>query len=396
MAADAVGDDELADWLRLTEAPGVGPVAVRKLLEAFGLPDAVLGASREQLARVLSPTLADALRAAPSPALEALIARTRDWARDADNHVVTLADERYPRALLETADPPTLLYVKGRVDLLEGGLLAIVGSRNATAQGAIDARRFAEALASGGLTIVSGLALGIDAAAHDGALAAGAAGGSTIAVVGTGADLVYPATHRALAHRIADVGRDRVGAAARHGRERAPVPAPQPDHRGAVPRRARHRGGGAFRLADHRAARERGGPRRVRGAGLDPFAAVEGLPSADPAGREARRFGRRHPRRMARREAPATRRHRRPRRATDDALDGRARLRPGHARRARRTRRPAPRRASRPSAARPRTRRARRTAARRTRSGVSRRDAVGHARRRARPSTCTDSASGLH
>ncbi len=206
MAADAIGDDELADWLRLTGTPGIGPVAVRKLLETFGLPDAVLSAHREQLARVVAPALADALRAAPTPELDALVARTRAWSREPDNHVVTLADTRYPRALLETTDPPTLLYVKGRVDLLEGNLLAIVGSRNATAQGAIDARRFAEALARGGLTIVSGLALGIDAAAHEGALAAGDAGASTIAVVGTGADVVYPASHRALAHRIAAAG----------------------------------------------------------------------------------------------------------------------------------------------------------------------------------------------
>ena len=206
MAADAVGDDEIADWLRLTEAPGIGPVAVRKLLERFGLPDAVLSAGREQLVRLLPSTTVDALRSAPSAELDALIERTRAWTRESGHHFVTLADARYPAALLETADPPSVLYVKGRIELLTGSLLAIVGSRNATAQGAIDARRFAEAFAAAGHTIVSGLALGIDAAAHEGALAAGATGGSTIAVVGTGADIVYPASHRALAHRIADAG----------------------------------------------------------------------------------------------------------------------------------------------------------------------------------------------
>lgn len=206
MGADALGDDELASWLRLTETPGLGPATGRQLLAAFGLPDAVLGAGREQLVRVVGSTIADALRAPPSAALEELIARTSIWQREPDHHLLTLADTRYPAALLETADPPTMLYVKGRLDRLGASLLAIVGSRNATTQGAIDARRFAEALATAGHTIVSGLALGIDAAAHEGALAADPAGGSTVAVIGTGADVVYPASHRALAHRIAASG----------------------------------------------------------------------------------------------------------------------------------------------------------------------------------------------
>jgi DNA processing protein len=206
MAADAIGDDELASWLRLTETPGVGPATCRKLLAAFGMPDAILSAHREQLLRVVPSALADALRAPMSGALEALIARTSTWMRDAGNHYITLADARYPKALLETVDPPTVLYVKGRVELFDASLLAIVGSRNATTQGAIDARRFAEALARAGHVIVSGLALGIDAAAHEGALAAGSDGASTIAVIGTGADIVYPASHRTLAHRIAEAG----------------------------------------------------------------------------------------------------------------------------------------------------------------------------------------------
>ncbi len=206
MSAEGLGEDELAGWLRLTHTPGVGPATCRALLAAFGLPDAVLAAGREALLHVVPSTVADALRAGPSPALENLIERTKAWMGDAGNHVVTLADSRYPTALLETTDPPPLLHVKGDVSLLGPNTLAIVGSRNATAQGAIDARRFAEALAAAGYTIVSGLALGIDAAAHEGALAAGATGARTIAVVGTGADLVYPSAHRALAHRIADSG----------------------------------------------------------------------------------------------------------------------------------------------------------------------------------------------
>jgi DNA processing protein len=206
MAADAIGDDELAGWLRLTGTPGVGAATGRQLLGAFGLPEAVFGANREQLVRVVPSPIADALRAPPSSALDALITRTAAWLREPNHHLITLADTRYPAALLEITDPPTLLYVNGRIDRLDASLLAIVGSRNATAQGTIDARRFAEALAAAGHTIVSGLAVGIDAAAHEGALAADPLGGSTIAVIGTGIDVVYPAAHRALAHRIAASG----------------------------------------------------------------------------------------------------------------------------------------------------------------------------------------------
>ena len=214
----ALAADELAAWLRLTATPGVGPATCRALLAAFGLPDAVLSATREQLLRVVSHPIVDALRSQPDASLADLIARTEAWSREADNHVITLADARYPKVLLEISDPPPLLYAKGRVERLEGSALAIVGSRNATAQGLIDARRFAEALAAAGQTIVSGLATGIDAAAHEGALDAGERGASTIAVIGTGADIVYPAAHRALAHRIAEhgliVGEFPLGAAA--------------------------------------------------------------------------------------------------------------------------------------------------------------------------------------
>ena len=210
MAADPPGipgdDDDPADWLRLTQTPGVGPATCRTLLSAFGLPAAIFAAHREQLVRVVPTTVADALCRPPPRALLELIERTRAWAAEDGHHLVTLADTRYPRALLETVDPPPVLYVKGRIALLARSMLAIVGSRNATPQGTIDARRFAEALAAAGHTIVSGLALGIDAAAHEGALASGVAGGSTVAVIGTGADIVYPSSHRALAHRIAEHG----------------------------------------------------------------------------------------------------------------------------------------------------------------------------------------------
>ena len=206
MSTEPLDDAELAAWLRLTETAGVGPATCRLLLTTFGLPQAVLDASREALLQVVSKTVAAALQAAPAPALVDRIARTADWARQPANTIVTLADTRYPPLLLETVDPPPLLYVKGNVDLLARSGIAIVGSRSATVQGTIDARRFAAALAAAGHTVVSGLALGIDAAAHDGALSAGATGGSTIAVIGTGADIVYPSSHRALAHRVAEHG----------------------------------------------------------------------------------------------------------------------------------------------------------------------------------------------
>lgn len=120
-----------------------------------------------------------------------------------DRHAVALGHPAYPPLLLQAADPPLLLYLQGRLELLRSRCLAVVGSRKPTPQGADHARRFARALAEGGWTVVSGLALGVDAAAHEGALEAG---GATLAVMGTGPDLVYPARHRALAHRIAASG----------------------------------------------------------------------------------------------------------------------------------------------------------------------------------------------
>lgn len=153
--------------------------------------------------------IAYALLAAPADATLALIERTLEWLQQPGNQWLTLADAAYPQALLDISDPPLMLYVKGRAELLARPALAVVGSRNATAQGIANADRFAEILSQRGLTVISGLALGIDAAAHQGALR-GAAGnaqaGSTIAVIGTGADIVYPARNRGLAHQIAEAG----------------------------------------------------------------------------------------------------------------------------------------------------------------------------------------------
>lgn len=194
---------QLAAWLRLEQTPGLGFMTAHRLLSAFGSPEAVFDADPTQLRGMVGDKLAGKLLAPPSAAMLALIERTLAWAALDGNHLLLLADETYPQLLLEIPDPPLLLYAKGRIALLNQPSLAVVGSRNASAQGAAHARQFAQALSAAGLTIVSGLALGIDTAAHEGALLDG---GATVAVIGTGADIVYPARNHALAHRVAEQG----------------------------------------------------------------------------------------------------------------------------------------------------------------------------------------------
>jgi DNA processing protein len=187
-------------WLRLALVPGIGDGALRRLLQAFGTPEAALAASRAQLVPLLGPKQIEALLAGPDAEL---LEQTRAWLAQPGHHLITLLDEDYPPLLRETADPPALLYGMGCRELLLQACLAIVGSRNATPQGEANAAAFGQALSEAGLTIVSGLALGIDAAAHRGGLKGP---GSTIAVVGTGLDRVYPARNKALAHEIVDKG----------------------------------------------------------------------------------------------------------------------------------------------------------------------------------------------
>ena len=196
--------DEFSAWLRLLETPGVGREAARALLAAFGSPEAVLNASTEARKAVVPAAPATALAQISGP-FEARLGAGWQWLTSGDEarDVVALGDPRYPQALLDSPDPPLLLYVRGRIELLERPAIAIVGSRNATAQGLENARAFAAHLAGAGWVVVSGLALGIDGAAHEGALAAG---GGTIAVVGTGLDVVYPLRHRALTAKIAADG----------------------------------------------------------------------------------------------------------------------------------------------------------------------------------------------
>lgn len=211
--------EELGAWLRLTLSPGVGNGAARRLLAQFGLPQAIFQQSAQTLQQCVTPAQARALWEVP-PGWQALFEVTDQWLASADpqgaaRDVITLGDHRYPQSLLDTEDPPLVLYIVGPKNLLArnpfstGRCLAVVGSRNPTPQGAENALAFAGALHSAGLTIVSGLALGVDAAAHEGALNAAGAGAevaATIAVVGTGLDRVYPRKNLELARRIAQQG----------------------------------------------------------------------------------------------------------------------------------------------------------------------------------------------
>nr|WP_223305814.1 DNA-processing protein DprA [Massilia sp. NR 4-1] len=254
----------LAAWLRLEQTPGLGRVGARALLDSYGSPQALFAAaevfgaaggadrpdgtmpapgltpppsaaalladgaeagamaaaaddaadaavfppSRESRVPALAPARltarqAQALAAPASAELARLCEATWAWLQEPGNRVLSLHDPAYPPLLLQIADPPLLLYVKGRAELLQAPAVAIVGSRNASLQGEANAQRFAQALSAAGLAIVSGLALGIDAAAHRGGLAGGA---STIAVIATGADRIYPRRNAALARQIAEQG----------------------------------------------------------------------------------------------------------------------------------------------------------------------------------------------
>jgi DNA processing protein len=213
--------DELAAWLRLTLTEGVGNLAARKLLAAFGLPPAVYAQSTAALEQLVSSAQARALKKTPD-GLDALVQATADWLagweRDGvARSIITLADPQYPRSLLAIEDPPLVLYVTGAPAIYAqlatkaiANDIAIVGSRNPTPQGEANARSFAKRFASAGMQVVSGLALGVDGAAHLGALEAyeesPGTSGSTIAIVGTGLDRVYPKKHYELAHRIATHG----------------------------------------------------------------------------------------------------------------------------------------------------------------------------------------------
>jgi len=193
----------IADWLRLEQASGVGCRSAHALLSVFGAPRAIFDAGPAALSIHLGASQAQALCAPVTPELASLTEATLAWLAEPGHHLLTCHDLLYPAALAQIPDPPLLLYIAGRLETLARPRLAVVGSRNASVQGRADAESFSAALSGAGLCVVSGLALGIDTAAHEGALRGP---GSTIAVVGTGLDRVYPARNRALAHRIAEQG----------------------------------------------------------------------------------------------------------------------------------------------------------------------------------------------
>lgn len=187
-------DDSLRSWLGLVRAPGLGPLTLLPLLEA--------GHTAAELARAPSG-LPSGVRQALAAIPWELVDRDMAWLAGPDNHFICLDAPDYPSLLRDIADPPLGLFVHGDPAVLSLPQLAMVGSRNPSSGGTRTARDFAAHLAGAGLAITSGLAVGIDAAAHEGALAAG---GVTLAVTGTGLDRVYPARHRDLAHRIAERG----------------------------------------------------------------------------------------------------------------------------------------------------------------------------------------------
>ena len=207
----AMDSTELGAWLRLQLTPGIGSVHGCRLLKAFGLPAAVFSQSLSGLRAVVPERQAQALMQTPPDLVTGLRALLQ-WLDqpDGQHRLVTLGDPMYPASLLDIDDPPLMLYAKGSdatwQRLQQAPCVAIVGSRNPTPQGADNARAFARSLAQVGLCIVSGMALGVDAAAHRGALDILESSLPTIAVVGTGLDRVYPAQHAALARAIAQRG----------------------------------------------------------------------------------------------------------------------------------------------------------------------------------------------
>lgn len=197
--------NDIKHWLALNQTQGLGNAAFCQLLTKFGSPEGIYSASISQLREIVDEGTARKINQGVDTAV---IAPTLDWLQKDNAHIVTLADSEYPQKLLEISNPPAVLYAIGNLHWLNHPCIAMVGSRSATPQGEKNAEEFAQSLCNSGLCVVSGMALGIDGAAHRGALKAknGQANGATIAVVGTGLDIVYPARHRDLAHKIAERG----------------------------------------------------------------------------------------------------------------------------------------------------------------------------------------------
>ena len=193
-------NDESLALLRLSLVRGIGWIERRTLIESFGNACSLWDASAAELAARAEPRVVRCVRSGPD---ERVLERVLRWRETAGHHLVTWNSAAYPERLRHIADPPLVLYAKGRIERLRAESIAIVGSRNATSQGRCDAFELAAELSREGICIVSGLALGIDAAAHEGGLRGAA---SSVAVLGTGIDTVYPRSHGKLAARLQDEG----------------------------------------------------------------------------------------------------------------------------------------------------------------------------------------------
>lgn len=189
-------------WLRLKCIPGLGNAGMLRLLQGLHTPAAILSASYATLTSFVSATQAKNILAVQEDMAEE-VERHLTWLQAPHHHMITLADEDYPKGLLELPDPPVILFGKGDRKYLQRYAIAMIGSRYPTEQGMQHAREFAKALSHMALSIISGLATGIDSASHQGALLGE---GKTIAVVGTGLDIVYPASNRVLAQTIVKEG----------------------------------------------------------------------------------------------------------------------------------------------------------------------------------------------
>ena len=192
--------EQALPWLRLTLVPGIAPAQQRALLDTFESAASIMGAPNDRIAAIIGENAAKLLAEGPDPRL---LDRTLAWLALEGRHAIPWGDPAYPPYLAQITDPPALLYARGRVGLLRDAMFAIVGSRNATPDGAHNASAFARALSDSGLVIVSGLALGIDAAAHFAGLAGAS---SSVAVLGTGADVTYPRRNAALTQRLCEEG----------------------------------------------------------------------------------------------------------------------------------------------------------------------------------------------
>ena len=197
--------EKLLPWFQLKSVPGIGNLLLKRLLDRFESPERILAASRDELCRVegITPRLASAVAKQPvSDPVKRELDRVGRRMRNGTFRVITMAEPDYPGLLLQIPDPPPFLYVQGELKRAHRNI-ALVGSRNATRYGIHTTRRLAGELASIHITVVSGMARGIDTAAHEGALEKG---GRTVAVLGSGLDRIYPAENRTLFHRIAQSG----------------------------------------------------------------------------------------------------------------------------------------------------------------------------------------------